>query len=70
MRFYFEEETGMCKPFYYGGCGGNKNNFRTMAECYKACEGPCNNNDINYILIIIIVIIKNIILIIKYTHVY
>ena len=55
----------MCKPLYYGGCGGNKNNFRTMTDCHKACKGPCNNvviinnnNNNKYKIIIIIINIK------------
>ena len=33
---YFE---GDCRPFVYGGCGGNDNNFETMEECRRACFG-------------------------------
>lgn len=36
-RFYFDEVTGTCKPFIYGGCQGNGNNFDTLADC----EGTC-----------------------------
>ncbi len=38
-RFAFNEETGQCEPFNYGGCGGNANNFDTLQECRSAC-GP------------------------------
>lgn len=37
-RWGFDEETGQCKRFIYGGCGGNKNRFNTQAECEKACD--------------------------------
>ncbi|XP_076321612.1 thrombin inhibitor hemalin-like isoform X2 [Tachypleus tridentatus] len=36
-RFYFNKETGTCEQFIYGGCGGNKNNFETIEECYDVC---------------------------------
>ena len=26
-RFYFNNDTGLCNEFKYGGCGGNSNNF-------------------------------------------
>ncbi|XP_014669308.1 PREDICTED: papilin-like isoform X4 [Priapulus caudatus] len=37
MLWYFSTETKQCKPFYYGGCKGNKNNFATYRECYAFC---------------------------------
>ena len=37
LRFYFDEVTGLCRPFLYGGCQGNKNNFKTQEECYAIC---------------------------------
>ncbi|KFM75509.1 Papilin, partial [Stegodyphus mimosarum] len=36
-RYYFDKLTGQCKRFIYGGCGGNKNNFVTEAECESRC---------------------------------
>lgn len=35
-RFYFNGET--CEAFTYGGCGGNRNNFKTKEECIKKCS--------------------------------
>ena len=37
-RFYYNKETGICERFIYGGCLGNKNNFRTVLECQKTCD--------------------------------
>ena len=36
-RFYHDKNDGECKQFYYGGCGGNENNFETNEECEKSC---------------------------------
>ena len=33
LRFYFDPSSGTCRQFYYGGCEGNKNNFKTLGEC-------------------------------------
>lgn len=36
-RWYHDHDSGECKTFTYGGCGGNKNNFYTKEECEQAC---------------------------------
>ena len=38
-RFFFDRHEGKCKEFIYGGCSGNKNNFRTLGECQSTCGG-------------------------------
>ncbi|EPB75833.1 Kunitz/Bovine pancreatic trypsin inhibitor domain protein [Ancylostoma ceylanicum] len=38
QRFFFDEHTKRCQPFYYKGCGGNGNNFKTREECQKKCS--------------------------------
>jgi len=37
QRFYFDQLTNTCLELNYGGCGGNKNNFSTLAECQNTC---------------------------------
>lgn len=37
-RFYYDKSDGQCKQFYYGGCGGNTNNFKTLEECNEKCK--------------------------------
>nr|WEV89396.1 serine protease inhibitor [Pinctada imbricata] len=31
--------NGRCEEFYYGGCLGNRNNFRSRRECQRQCGG-------------------------------
>ncbi|CAC5389450.1 unnamed protein product [Mytilus coruscus] len=37
-RFYYDVHSGMCGEFYYGGCDGNENNFKTIEECKTVCN--------------------------------
>ncbi|XP_022196329.1 spondin-1 [Nilaparvata lugens] len=37
-RWRFEPRKGMCVPFLYGGCRGNRNNFATDIECLNLCS--------------------------------
>lgn len=37
-RYFYNSQQRRCEEFYYGGCGGNKNNFKTKAECLTACH--------------------------------
>ncbi len=39
-RFGFDAEAGGCVPFVYGGCGGNANNFESLAACEQRCGEP------------------------------
>lgn len=39
-RYFFNRATRECQQFYYGGCFGNANNFRNMAECQSKCQNP------------------------------
>lgn len=36
-RYHFDEASGQCEKFIYGGCGGNENNFKTLKECQQTC---------------------------------
>jgi len=36
-RYYYNTDSGRCEPFIYGCCGGNANNFLTLAACEVAC---------------------------------
>lgn len=37
LRWSFDLETHSCARFYYLGCGGSANNFRSESECLSAC---------------------------------
>ena len=37
-KIYFNTETSQCEGFTYGGCGGNANRFRSIADCQNACS--------------------------------
>ncbi|XP_060520392.1 papilin isoform X2 [Cylas formicarius] len=39
-RWYFDTKDKRCRQFYYGGCGGNGNNFQAREECEQSCETP------------------------------
>ncbi|XP_061722019.1 papilin isoform X2 [Cydia pomonella] len=36
-RWYYDSTNQQCRQFYYGGCLGNKNNFRSEEECRMGC---------------------------------
>lgn len=37
VRYFYNISTGRCQRFAYGGCKGNKNNFKSFGECSKYC---------------------------------
>lgn len=36
-RWYYSETDKKCMPFYYTGCGGNKNKFPSLQSCEDHC---------------------------------
>lgn len=46
VRWYFDGKDGVCRPFAYGGCGGNRNNFHTQAACTSSCSHAGNFNSL------------------------
>lgn len=39
-RYFFDSRSQQCKHFFYGGCFGNANNFKSMSECRSKCQNP------------------------------
>ncbi|EUB59840.1 Kunitz-type proteinase inhibitor 5 II [Echinococcus granulosus] len=45
QRYTYNRSTGRCEAFYYGGCGGNTNNFKTLEECQQRCESSYHQGE-------------------------
>lgn len=37
-RYFFDQKSQECKQFFYGGCFGNANNFKTIKACQQRCQ--------------------------------
>ena len=37
--WFWDPTIRRCRPFGFGGCGGNKNRFGSEQDCLKACQG-------------------------------
>lgn len=37
MMWFFDTEQNECSRFWYGGCGGNSNRFKTQEDCENLC---------------------------------
>jgi Kunitz/Bovine pancreatic trypsin inhibitor domain len=45
QAWYHDPTTGLCRPFIYGGCGGNQNRYDSLSACQAACPGGSPNYD-------------------------
>ncbi|XP_042300130.1 kunitz/BPTI-like toxin, partial [Sceloporus undulatus] len=36
-RYFYNPVSKSCEKFIYGGCHGNKNNFKTLEKCRLTC---------------------------------
>ncbi|ROL50403.1 Tissue factor pathway inhibitor [Anabarilius grahami] len=46
-RYFFDFKSQECKRFFYGGCFGNANNFKTIKDCNERCLPGSNHMDKN-----------------------
>lgn len=37
-RYYYNSSKRRCETFFYGGCCGNANNFKTLVACTNTCS--------------------------------
>lgn len=44
-RYYFDIRRMKCSVFYWGGCAGNQNNFKSLEECNKYCSAAFEDNN-------------------------
>ncbi|KAJ8036114.1 WAP, Kazal, immunoglobulin, Kunitz and NTR domain-containing protein 1 [Holothuria leucospilota] len=49
LRWAYDMQFRRCRPFFFSGCNGNQNNFRSKLSCELACPGEyvMVANDIN-----------------------
>ncbi|XP_075068529.1 collagen alpha-4(VI) chain-like isoform X2 [Mixophyes fleayi] len=40
LKWWYNSDQNECDQFWYGGCGGNKNQFETQEQCEAACLLP------------------------------
>ncbi len=40
-RYYFDQASGACRSFIWGGCGGTVP-FETMEACQSGCQAPAS----------------------------
>jgi len=36
-KWHYDFESGVCREFMYGGCGGNDNLFDSQEDCRQFC---------------------------------
>ena len=39
LRYFYNNTSGQCERFVYGGCQGNANNFEIRKDCERDCQG-------------------------------
>ncbi|KAM4569550.1 uncharacterized protein col7a1l [Odontesthes bonariensis] len=45
LLWYFHTQSKECRPFVYGGCGGNQNRFSSRQECLSWCRMESEASD-------------------------
>uniref|UniRef100_H9GB44 Tissue factor pathway inhibitor n=1 Tax=Anolis carolinensis TaxID=28377 RepID=H9GB44_ANOCA len=45
-RYFYNPKSNRCEEFIYGGCRGNKNNFKTFKSCHYSCVGKWGEGNV------------------------
>lgn len=40
LVWFYDTTEGRCSQFWFGGCGGNENNFASKEQCEQICVEP------------------------------
>ncbi|XP_067941385.1 papilin-like isoform X1 [Watersipora subatra] len=40
INWYYDSASGVCRRFWYGGCEGNSNRFKSKKHCDSVCSEP------------------------------
>lgn len=51
QRYYFDIRRMKCNMFFWGGCAGNENNFKSLEECNSICTSPYENQFNNDVVV-------------------
>ncbi|XP_065367602.1 tissue factor pathway inhibitor-like [Calliphora vicina] len=50
QRYYFDIRRMKCNMFFWGGCAGNDNNFKSIDECNDFCGAPYEDHVLNEVV--------------------
>lgn len=48
VKWFYDMEYGGCSRFWYGGCDGNDNRFKSQDECKRTCVAPEGKGNESY----------------------
>lgn len=51
QRYYFDIRRMKCTMFFWGGCAGNDNNFKSIEECNDFCTSPYEDHAHNDVVV-------------------
>lgn len=48
VKWFFDMDYGGCSRFWYGGCGGSENRYKSKEECEQICVEPQGTGKYNF----------------------